>query len=569
MQKLLQITQERTAQPQANQSLFGHVLGYKLDEDQVFGLGLAESNTYSVYYSVAVYVADLSLDDQQIIDGVCEFIKRKNGKIVVVQASATSGSDSPTVTIRQIDLKCKDIESKQSQVMSFSQYVGNCITVRVRGELQSKVPCPADRQQVESQLQTEIDRLTKVNRKTQLQLINSEYTMNSSINDSSPITELYSHIEDEYTNEISQIAGSKKARQKMIEHLIKQKVKSKELIEFRVGAPAKAIADQGDTVTAIEFKEGSSVALSLPIDFIFQLDHRSSISSLARLFDHMFQSVLKQVHQLLLPALSSTDDRHVPQIRFYNFWHRDSSAAICTIAYPTHLSEEQLIERRRSICNELYLPLDRPSIRRANAFNVDILSNAADRPLLNPHLSLLGATSKGKYHIVQGSYLYHHYMQDGFNDNGWGCAYRSLQTLISWFALQGYAQVTRVPNHAEIQKVLVEIGDKPSSFVGSKQWIGSQEVGFVLNQLYQIDSKFMCVSSGSELESKGRQLANHFDSQGTPIMIGGGNLAHTILGVDFNEDTGKLRFLVLDPHYTGSEDLNTILKKASFNRLNN
>ena len=37
---------------------------------------------------------------------------------------------------------------------------------------------------------------------------------------------------------------------------------------------------------------------------------------------------------------------------------------------------------------------------------------------------------------------------------------------------------------------------------------------------FQIESKTLYVSSGSELANKGRELAQHFDSQGTPIMIG-------------------------------------------------
>lgn len=41
--------------------------------------------------------------------------------------------------------------------------------------------------------------------------------------------------------------------------------------------------------------------------------------------------------------------------------------------------------------------------------------------------------SNWKVQIVQGLYIYYHYMQDNFDDNGWGCAYRSLQTIISWF----------------------------------------------------------------------------------------------------------------------------------------
>jgi hypothetical protein len=34
---------------------------------------------------------------------------------------------------------------------------------------------------------------------------------------------------------------------------------------------------------------------------------------------------------------------------------------------------------------------------------------------------------------VQGMYSYHHYWQDRIDDSGWGCAYRSLQTVVSWF----------------------------------------------------------------------------------------------------------------------------------------
>lgn len=45
-------------------------------------------------------------------------------------------------------------------------------------------------------------------------------------------------------------------------------------------------------------------------------------------------------------------------------------------------------------------------------------------------------------------------------------------------------------------------------------------------------------------------------------MIGGGVLAYTILGVCFDDVTGDTRFLILDPHYTGGEDLKVIQKKG-------
>lgn len=43
-------------------------------------------------------------------------------------------------------------------------------------------------------------------------------------------------------------------------------------------------------------------------------------------------------------------------------------------------------------------------------------------------------------------------------------------------------------------------------------------------------------------------------------MIGGGVLAYTLLGVERCPETGEAAYLILDPHYTGSEDLKKITK---------
>jgi hypothetical protein len=37
------------------------------------------------------------------------------------------------------------------------------------------------------------------------------------------------------------------------------------------------------------------------------------------------------------------------------------------------------------------------------------------------------------------------------------------------------------------------------------------------------------------------------------MLLGGGVLAHTIIGVDWDEASGETRWLILDPHYTGSD----------------
>jgi len=39
-----------------------------------------------------------------------------------------------------------------------------------------------------------------------------------------------------------------------------------------------------------------------------------------------------------------------------------------------------------------------------------------------------------------------------------------------------------------IWQALVTIGDKEANFVGSRKWIGSSEVGFVLDQLYEVSA---------------------------------------------------------------------------------
>ena len=53
--------------------------------------------------------------------------------------------------------------------------------------------------------------------------------------------------------------------------------------------------------------------------------------------------------------------------------------------------------------------------------------------------------------VVQGDYAYYHYLQQGEEDKGWGCAYRSLQTLFSFFTCSHYVECP-VPSIAEVRK---------------------------------------------------------------------------------------------------------------------
>jgi len=191
-------------------------------------------------------------------------------------------------------------------------------------------------------------------------------------------------------------------------------------------------------------------------------------------------------------------------------------------------------------------------------------SNNNTTHIINVHNNLdLNTKTDGTVYLVQGDYEYYHYLQDNMDDNGWGCAYRSMQTICSWLKLQNFTKKS-VPTHLDIQKILVELQDKEQSFIKSKQWIGAFEITLCLDYLYNIECKILNVSTGADVIYKSRELAKHFQVNGCPIMIGGGVLAYTLLGIDFNESTGETRYLILDPHYTGATDNIKLIKEKGW-----
>jgi len=139
-----------------------------------------------------------------------------------------------------------------------------------------------------------------------------------------------------------------------------------------------------------------------------------------------------------------------------------------SVVYPclradAELSESKLRPRRRRLHALLGLPPDRPALRAAHALDFSLAPGAGaaagPRRLRDVHAGLPPpAGLGGRTALVEGPYDYYHYLQDGAADAGWGCAYRSLQTLVSWFALNGYTQ-RPVPGHADIQRLLVGYND--------------------------------------------------------------------------------------------------------------
>lgn len=163
---------------------------------------------------------------------------------------------------------------------------------------------------------------------------------------------------------------------------------------------------------------------------------------------------------------------------------------------------------------------------------------------------------------MRGDYEYSHYLQDQTNDAGWGCAYRSLQTTISWFRLQFYSDVA-VPSISEIQRQLKRIDESHKDIeVGGKKWIGTVEGMYVLQDYMNLDCKMLYCSDSVDLAAKAPQLLHHLETEGTPIMMGAGMYAYTLVGLCFDGETGDVAFLIVDPHYTGPEELRTILQKG-------
>ncbi|XP_045196656.2 ufm1-specific protease 1-like [Mercenaria mercenaria] len=169
-------------------------------------------------------------------------------------------------------------------------------------------------------------------------------------------------------------------------------------------------------------------------------------------------------------------------------------------------------------------------------------------------------------HIARGAYLYYNYGCDKFDDRGWGCGYRTLQSICSWIKNQqekGSSQIShRVPSIPEIQEALVAIGDKPDTFKGSKDWIGSFEVCLCIDHFYNVPCKIIHVNSGADLPDHVEELVKHFQEYGAPVMMGGDSDSSSkgVVGVCRNPQA----LLIVDPHHYGPAKCKTYLQKEGW-----
>ncbi|CAH8629451.1 unnamed protein product [Heterobilharzia americana] len=294
----------------------------------------------------------------------------------------------------------------------------------------------------------------------------------------------------------------------------------------------------------------------IPIDFICSLDrselfHSALCARLSSFFDHYHRALLFLWRELKFPP------------KMLASYHYLIESSVYSIRLPQGIEEPREEVWRMAIHEKYGFPNNIPLFRRGQALHpvprlVKWLGPSSEI-LVCPHEVVKHSPKLGPTYIVTGRYTYKHYLQDGVDDKNWGCAYRSLQTLISWLMWQGEITPGPLPSLRDIQDSLVRYGDKPKSFVGSCQWIGSLEVSYCLQELYNIHCRLLHIPQGSQMSQLAAStLVQHFTSGGGPVMVGGGQLAHTIIGVQLcesaankTESSSPCRYLILDPHYTG------------------
>lgn len=172
--------------------------------------------------------------------------------------------------------------------------------------------------------------------------------------------------------------------------------------------------------------------------------------------------------------------------------------------------------------------------------------------LKNVHTSLPPQHSSGITLLTRETYDYYHYCCDESKDTSFGCGYRTIQSICSMLKNK-VGSNGDVPSLRNIQEILVKIGDKPQSIVGSREWIGTVEASYIFDELFNIPSYLIHIPSGEKIASKTREIVDYFTKQGGLIFMGGDcdAAAKMIAGIHVSDDD-KISLLIVDPHYQGT-----------------
>ena len=179
-------------------------------------------------------------------------------------------------------------------------------------------------------------------------------------------------------------------------------------------------------------KPYKSVKIPLKIDALGIAANNTKIVDVMEVLKGCVQ---RQIHEMGRSVLSEFRMRGTVSIPEAFHLKPNPFGHFVTIVYTKTGTCANFAQFRRHLHNIFLLPMNRPYFRRMNKFLFEGEKLSKNGPLMNVHVGL----EKGRgisgvdVALIDGSYTYHHYMQDRFDDDGWGCAYRSLQSLISWF----------------------------------------------------------------------------------------------------------------------------------------
>ncbi|KAM8712979.1 hypothetical protein ACLKA7_013322 [Drosophila subpalustris] len=166
------------------------------------------------------------------------------------------------------------------------------------------------------------------------------------------------------------------------------------------------------------------------------------------------------------------------------------------------------------------------------------------------HLAL--PAPQGDTLYTRGHFKYFHYGCDGTLDTGWGCGYRTLQTAISWIINKRPSSGNQaVPSIREIQRMLVNIGDKLPPFIDSRDWIGTLEEFYVIDYMFELPCKIV---HAQQLNSDRviKQIRRYFEEYAGFIAMGGMSdmASKGIAGINQSPASG-VSLLIVDPHFSG------------------
>merc|ERR1711972_286400 len=87
-------------------------------------------------------------------------------------------------------------------------------------------------------------------------------------------------------------------------------------------------------------------------------------------------------------------------------------------------------------------------------------------------------------------------------------------------------------------------------------------MGYLLQDYLGVDCRMLYCQDAADMAMQAPHVLHHLRTEGTPVMMGAGNYAYTLVGICYDAASGDVAFLIVDPHYTGADDLKPILQKG-------